>query len=816
MSVSYAGHDQPRPGLLDALGDGSELAELGDHPHVLILGHVHIIVGGGLAGLTLASALEKANVDFVLLEARGRFDPQVGASIGLNAAAMRILDQLGAAKSIMDETAPIKVSKVHRSDGKLVMPPALTFPILKTRFGYGACFLDRQRALRALMDSIRSKDNMLPNKTVSRIDQTDSGVSVHCQDGSSYHGDVVVGCDGVNSKASTRSEMCRLASEEDPGHFLTLKQTRMSAEFNCLFGISDPVDGLIEGTVDTVFDNGRSMLVITGKHGRVFWFYHEKLDKVYYTDAEDYPRYSQADAEKLAQKNAWRPVTETVTLGDIWEQRVTYTLVPLEEALFDMWSWGRIATVGDNSHKMTPNTGQAGNNAIESAAALANQLQRLHDEPPVTLQKIKSALRKWQEKRQARVSATVKEAAMVCRLQALDSRMASFVMNYVVPNASESFLSLVTGTLIGAEIIEYLPVPAQSFEGSCPFNPTQGVGKHEPLLKRMALALPLLFLSFWVATMTPVDSVDASIRRFPQPSQLAEPGERAQVLQSLRPLAEDCVIYAIWLIESNRRANAMTFARFPTIFWLLGFRFGPGVVAPCYCFLHFLFSGIERFASTDGRLTNVAYTKLILPSVVLFMGAPVLLTLRGYITKVDTALWHWRWMLIAITHWMIVKTGMSKVSMDEDTMGNPLRDLPYIRWCLCVLSAVSAAMFIATRQSQLSNPLSSALLPGVGGNLSDLNRHGALLASLFWVGLLIHDIKSAGMTKQSWAKILTIGFVSGALAGPAATVALGWIWREEILASRRERHAITRDKYSGKSILDVQKEMISPRGEAAR
>ncbi|KAJ5959583.1 FAD binding domain-containing protein [Penicillium vulpinum] len=226
---------------------------------------------------------------------------------------MRILGQLGAVKAIMDGTAPIKMSKVHRSDGKLVMPSALTFPILNTRL----------------------KDNMLPNKTVSRIDQTDSGVILHFQDGSSYHGDVVVGCDDVNSKASTRSEMCRLASEKDPDHFLTWKQKIMSAEFNCLFRISDPVHGLIEETVDTVFDNGRSMLVITGKHGRVFWFYHEKLDKVYYTDAEDFPRCSQADAGKLAHKNAWRPITETVTVGDIWEKRVTYTLVPLEEALFD-------------------------------------------------------------------------------------------------------------------------------------------------------------------------------------------------------------------------------------------------------------------------------------------------------------------------------------------------------------------------------------------------------------------------------------------------------------------------------------------------
>lgn len=64
---------------------------------------------------------------------------------------------------------------------------------------------------------------MLLNKRVLNIDHTDSGVTVNCEDSPSYHGDVV-GCDGVNSKASIRSEMCRLASKEDPEHFPVAKR----------------------------------------------------------------------------------------------------------------------------------------------------------------------------------------------------------------------------------------------------------------------------------------------------------------------------------------------------------------------------------------------------------------------------------------------------------------------------------------------------------------------------------------------------------------------------------------------------------------
>ncbi|KAL2190303.1 hypothetical protein L209DRAFT_169644 [Thermothelomyces heterothallicus CBS 203.75] len=42
-----------------------------------------VIVGGGVAGLTLANALEQAGVDYVLLERRDEVAPQVGASIGV-------------------------------------------------------------------------------------------------------------------------------------------------------------------------------------------------------------------------------------------------------------------------------------------------------------------------------------------------------------------------------------------------------------------------------------------------------------------------------------------------------------------------------------------------------------------------------------------------------------------------------------------------------------------------------------------------------------------------------------------------------------
>lgn len=93
-----------------------------------------VIVGGGISGLTLASALEKADIDFVLLESRSLFDPQVGASIAIQASGMRILDQLGAADEIIGQTVPIHHTRQRRSDGSLIAKPSASFSLTEKRY----------------------------------------------------------------------------------------------------------------------------------------------------------------------------------------------------------------------------------------------------------------------------------------------------------------------------------------------------------------------------------------------------------------------------------------------------------------------------------------------------------------------------------------------------------------------------------------------------------------------------------------------------------------------------------------------------------
>lgn len=76
-----------------------------------------IIAGGGIAGLTLANALEKANINYVLLEARDTITPQVGASIGFFPNGGRILDQLGCFDPILKDTSELLRGRSRDKNG---------------------------------------------------------------------------------------------------------------------------------------------------------------------------------------------------------------------------------------------------------------------------------------------------------------------------------------------------------------------------------------------------------------------------------------------------------------------------------------------------------------------------------------------------------------------------------------------------------------------------------------------------------------------------------------------------------------------------
>ncbi|KAF2621246.1 FAD binding domain-containing protein [Macroventuria anomochaeta] len=540
-----------------------------------------IIAGGGISGLTLANALEKAGIEYVLLEARDIIAPKVGASIGFFQNGGRILDQLGCLEAIEKDSCALHRTRSRDKHGR--------------QFAYPALFIEREVALRIMYDNLQDKSKIKLQKRISKVDHNENEVTVTCSDSTTFRGDILVGCDGVHSVV--RHEMWRLAHLHEQRSFDPSDKESLFAEYQCLFGISTQTKGVVDGEVTVNYDEDFSTMIIGGKQ-KVFWFMFKKMDKI--CTSTELPRYTKKDAEVFADNIEYYTLTPELTFGDLWRNRTTYTLVPTEEAQLKRWSWGRIACVGDCVHKMTPNMGAGGNAAMETAAALANELKNMVDtaeKGKPTYDSIKAHLGNYQKLRDTRLTAILKAANDLTRMHALATLKDKIFAVWVLPHAGDFMSNLQSDMITGAVKLDYLPIPERSLRGTMPFNPSQGLGQTESKVWRAARGLPFLGITaaalyfMWGICLPHAlerigeilekgvqNNIGEAVHVKPLHSfygfEFLDSRFRGLVAcfaslqfvdlncswQSLTFLTDAGIVYSILLIESVRRANIMTLA----------------------------------------------------------------------------------------------------------------------------------------------------------------------------------------------------------------------------------------------------------------
>lgn len=91
-----------------------------------------IIVGGSVAGLTLAHALDSAHIDYIILEARNSIAPPLGATIVIHPNGARILDQMGIYEPLRKIMIPLNQVFSRRADGRIINCTEWT-PIIQDR-----------------------------------------------------------------------------------------------------------------------------------------------------------------------------------------------------------------------------------------------------------------------------------------------------------------------------------------------------------------------------------------------------------------------------------------------------------------------------------------------------------------------------------------------------------------------------------------------------------------------------------------------------------------------------------------------------------
>ncbi|KAF3006804.1 hypothetical protein E8E13_010424 [Curvularia kusanoi] len=485
--------------------------------------------------------------------------------------------------------------------------------------------------------------------------------------------------------------------------------------------------------------------------------------------------------------------------------------------------------------------GAGGNAAIETAATLANELKRMIDTAEKgrpSYDDIKTHLGNYQKLRDTRLTAVLKAANDLTRLQALATLKDKVFAYWVVPKLGDHIADLQSDMFIGSVKLDYLPTPERSLHGTMPFNPSQGFGQKESKLKRAAKGLPFLTVTvaavyfMWgiclphmvsrsnevlekgieneigeTAWLKPlqsfygVEALDSRIRG------LAACFASMQFLdlicswQSLTFLTDLGVVYSVLLVEGARRANIMTVSYLPLILGCSAQLFGGGVVMALWCLIHYIQTPIENFRARDMRLTDLSYSTSVLPVMLLAHYIPHLVSFSAWIDPQTRHIADWIWQPFPIwasaLQYLLKKTILPD-TIKVDRVKSPIRDLPIIKYTVYTTCAISATIWWYTLYNA---PFSAAtiFIPDVAGTKTDdefvrlfmqFDEIFFMTACMLWLLYLFGDLKRAGMMDSSWISIVSMGLATIIVAGPGATFGLGWWWREQLLATKWHKDAV--------------------------
>jgi 2-polyprenyl-6-methoxyphenol hydroxylase-like FAD-dependent oxidoreductase len=310
------------------------------------------IAGGGLAGLTLAVALQAQGVDALVLERQ----PEVrdtGAGISLWPNALAALDAAGLGDVVRSLGRTLAAGGQKRLDGRV----ALNFSrrSFEAALGEGLICADRGELIRALAGRLRP-GTVRTGCAVTGYHLGSSGeVTVRIADCAGLAVDALVGADGINSAIARELNGPLRSSYSGYTAWRGIAETGSTSE-------SDKIWVCLAG--------GREFGWMPVGDRHAYWFATSWLPQGH--------RFSGGDGAYLTETfSQWpRPIPDLLAATPA-ERLVRNDVV--DRAMPDRWSDRAVTLVGDAAHPMRPHLGQGGCQAIEDAVVLASCLAKSAD-----------------------------------------------------------------------------------------------------------------------------------------------------------------------------------------------------------------------------------------------------------------------------------------------------------------------------------------------------------------------------------------------------------------------------------------------------
>lgn len=312
-----------------------------------------LILGGGIAGLTTAIALQRKNIDFTVYEAVPEIKA-IGSGISLAGNAMKVLEQLQVAEKVKARGHVITSMIIQDEKGHYIS--ALDTRKFTREYGMYNIAIHRSVLHEVLLGEIPPGRIQTGKKAIG-FNEKENSVELKFDDGTEAEGAAVIVADGIHSAIRKQ---------------LLPNSTPRYAGYTCWRGIVENTWGIEDQAVEAWGPTGRIGYVPIGDN-KVYWFACKNAP---YQDE----RMKQLSREALKKnfESFAHPVPQiieqTPVENIIWNDIVDLKPIP-------RFAFNRLLLIGDAAHATTPNLGQGACLGIEDALSIAELLE--HHENPV-------------------------------------------------------------------------------------------------------------------------------------------------------------------------------------------------------------------------------------------------------------------------------------------------------------------------------------------------------------------------------------------------------------------------------------------------
>lgn len=343
------------------------------------------IIGGGIAGLTTALALQKIGLKPIIFESAEEVKA-IGAGLGLGANAINAFSHLGIKEEVVAAGSFLSSFTVYDQKGKQITKTDSVS--VSKKYGLDNFTIHRAGLHQLLLSKI-DQNNIYTNKRAESILQNGNDVTIRFQDGSTYNTNYVVAADGIHSPVRQQ-----LLPASKPRY----------AGYTCWRAVIDNTQLQIQESSETWGKKGR-FGIIPLKQNKIYWF------ACINAAAQDmrmkqYTIHNLLEHFELYHHPIPAILQETKNENLIWNDIID--IKPIHQFAF-----GNVLLTGDAAHATTPNLGQGACQAIEDAVVLTNEIKKDNN--------INAAFMRFEQRRIKRVHWIVNTSWQIGKIAQLEN-----------------------------------------------------------------------------------------------------------------------------------------------------------------------------------------------------------------------------------------------------------------------------------------------------------------------------------------------------------------------------------------------------------